>query len=326
MNHSPDTPPNRLLEGHAGVTVITGKPQAVSDQTQFRSGMALAVAGTFLFALKSIFIKLAFAAGADATTLLMFRMTYALPFYAAVLWKLRRTAAPTPTGPFDWFQSLTLGFLGYYLASYLDLSGLQYVSAQMERLTLFTYPTMVAFLAWMFLGEKIDRRIIAAIILSYLGVALMYSQERSLTEGSQVGLGIALVFGAAISYSVYILFAKPTMQRIGSRQFTSLAMIGSTFFVGVHFFITHSLSDLLDADPMVHVYGIVLAFVCTVLPSFMINEAILRIGATRTTVVGSVGPVLTMGLAILVLAEPTSISHIAGMGIAILGVSLVAKK
>ena len=318
MHHPLDRPVN--------ATANVGKPQAMSDLSRFRSGMALAIGGTFLFALKSIFIKLAFAAGADATTLLMLRMTYALPFYAAVLWKLRQSATRTSIGRLDWFQSLMLGFLGYYLASYLDLSGLQYVSAQMERLTLFTYPTMVAFLAWMFLGEKIDRRIVAAIILSYLGVALMYSQERSLTEGSRVGLGIALVFGAALSYSLYILFAKPTMQRIGSRQFTSLAMIGSTFFVGVHFLITHSLSDLLAANSMVHVYGIVLAFVCTVIPSFMINEAILRIGATRTTVIGSVGPVLTMGLAILVLAEPTSISHFAGMGIAILGVSLVAKK
>jgi drug/metabolite transporter (DMT)-like permease len=288
--------------------------------------MALAVAGTFLFALKSIFIKLAFAAGADATTLLMFRMSYALPFYAAVLWKLSQSDNRTPMARSDWGQSLMLGFLGYYLASFLDLSGLQYVSAQMERLTLFTYPAMVAFLAWMFLGETINRRIIAAIILSYLGVALMYSQERHLTEGTQVGLGVAMVFGAALSYSLYILFAKPTMQRIGSQQFTSLAMIGSTFFVAIHFFITHSLSDLTQASSMVHVYGLVLAFVCTVLPSYMINEAILRIGATRTTVIGSVGPVLTMGLAILVLAEPTSINHFAGMGIAILGVSLVAKK
>ena len=135
-----------------------------------------------------------------------------------------------------------------------------------------------------------------------------------------------LVFGSALSYSFYILFAKPTMQQIGSRQFTSLAMIGSTFFVVVHFATTQPFSSFTEANPLVYVYGIVLAFVCTVIPSFMINEAIMRIGATRTTVIGSVGPVLTMLLAILVLHEPSSLQHFLGMAVAIYGVSLVARK
>ncbi|WP_145177873.1 DMT family transporter [Rubripirellula lacrimiformis] len=301
-----------------------GIRQAADDR--FRSGVTLAIAGTFLFALKSIFIKLAFAAGADATLLLTVRMVLAFPFYVVVLILLRRKSDCPPISRTDLLRSLMLGFLGYYLASYLDLSGLEYISAQMERLTLFTYPAMVAILAWLFLGEMIDRRIIAAIVFCYLGVYLMYGQERSLDGGQNVPKGVLLVIGAALSYSLYILFAKPTMQRIGSREFTSLAMIGSTFFVGVHFALTHQVSDAIGAAPIIYVYGAVLAFVCTVLPSFMINEAIVRIGATRTTVIGSVGPVLTMGLAIAVLGEPTSLQHLAGMGIAIAGVSLVAKK
>ncbi|TWU48886.1 EamA-like transporter family protein [Rubripirellula tenax] len=293
---------------------------------RFRSGVVLAIVGTFLFALKSIFIKLAFAEGVGATLLLTLRMFLALPFYVFVFWSLRSRADRKPIATSDLVRSLGLGFLGYYLASYLDLSGLEYISAQLERLTLFTYPAMVALLAWLFLGEKIDRRIIAAIALCYFGVVMMYGQEQALTSSSDVRFGVALVVGAALSYSFYILFAKPTMQRIGSREFTSLAMIGSTFFVGVHFAITDPIASVLNVNPIVYVYGFVLAFVCTVLPSFMINEAIVRIGATRTTVIGSVGPVLTMGLAIGILGEPTSIQHIGGMVIAILGVSFVAKK
>lgn len=328
----PSCPTGRPATSHTRKTVqLTDSTSSDAARTsesaaQFRSGMLLAILGTFLFALKSIFIKLAFAEGVGATLLLTLRMSLAFPFYVLVFWKLRSRSDKKPISRTDIARSLGLGFLGYYLASYLDLSGLELISAQLERLTLFTYPAMVALLAWMFLGETIDRRIIMSIVLCYLGVLLMYGQEQTLTSGSDVRQGVALVIGAALSYSFYILFAKPTMQRIGSREFTSMAMIGSTFFVGVHFAITEPIESLVQANPIVYVYGLLLAFVCTVLPSFMINEAIVRIGATRTTVIGSIGPVLTMGLAIAALGEPTSIQHIAGMAIAIIGVSLVAKK
>jgi drug/metabolite transporter (DMT)-like permease len=289
-------------------------------------GITLAIVGTFLFALKSIFVKLAFAAGANATFLLTLRMTMALPFYIAVFWHLRTRGDRQPLRREHIVRATLLGFLGYYLASYLDLAGLEQITAQLERLTLFTYPAMVAVLAWLFLGEHLNRKIILSIALSYFGVLLMYSQESTFTAVGRTGLGVLLVVGSALSYSFYILFAKPMMQLIGSQQFTSLAMIGSTFFVVFHFVATQPMSMLTQAQPIVYVYGMILAFVCTVLPSFMINEAIMRIGATRTTVIGSIGPVLTMLLAIVVLSEPSSVQHFVGMAIAICGVSLVAVK
>ncbi len=316
-----------------GNTATQSASEAGPIPVQYSWGVTLAVVGTFLFALKSIFIKLAFEAGADATLLLAIRMGMALPFYVVVFVVLLRqrqaksTNCGSPAFPVPIvIRSLLLGFLGYYLASYLDLSGLEYISAQLERLTLFTYPAMVAALAWMFLGEQVNGKILAAIGLSYFGVWLMYGQERSFAPDANTGRGVCLVFGAALSYSLYVLFAKPVMQKIGSREFTSLAMIGSTAFVAVHFLCTHSVRDFFNVPPVVYVYGLVLAFVCTVIPSFMINEAILKIGATRTTVIGSVGPVLTMLLAVVILSEPSSWKHFAGMGIAIVGVSLVAKK
>lgn len=286
----------------------------------------MAIIGTFLFALKSIFIKLAFAAGAEPTLLLMLRLAIALPFYVAVFWRVRVGAGVAPIRIRHVLRALSLGFLGYYLASYLDLSGLQYITAQLERLTLFTYPAIVAVFAWMFLGERLNRTIILSIALCYFGVALMYGQEQSLGAGANVGWGVFLVAGSAVSYSIYTLFAKSTMKLIGSRQFTSLAMIGSTVFVGIHFIATEPLTTLTSAKPIVFAYGFVLAIVCTLLPSFMVNEAIMRIGATRTAVIGSAGPVLTMVLAIAVLGEPSSTGHFAGMAIAIVGVSLVARK
>lgn len=300
-------------------------------QATFRSGFLLAIAGTFLFALKSIFIKLAFTAGAEPLLLLMLRMSIALPLYIIVLWQTKLAAgkplAGKPhVGKLPLVKTFALGFLGYYLASYLDLMGLQYITAQLERLTLFTHPAIVAVLAWLFLGEALNRRVILAILLCYAGVMLMYSQEQSGGSNTNVGKGVLLVAAAALSYSLYVIFAKPTMRQIGSRRFTSIAMIGSAVFVGIHFGATRSLDALVTAEPVVYLYGVILAFICTVIPSFMINEAIMRIGATRTAIVGSSGPVLTMLLAIFVLGEPSSTLRFLGMAVAIGGVSLVARK
>ncbi|GAB5404176.1 MAG: DMT family transporter [Aureliella sp.] len=302
----------------------TTNEETSAGQLDWRLGVVLAIAGTFLFALKSIFIKLAFEAGANATELLTLRMAFSLPFYFAVWLRINRLNQPTNYS--IKIKAVLLGFLGYYLASYLDLQGLNYISAQLERLTLFTYPAIVAVLAWAFLGEQLNKRIISSIVLSYLGVALMYWRESGFQGGDHQALGVALVIGAAVSYSLYVLFAKPTMQVIGSRHFTSLAMMGSSLFVGVHFLVTQNAREILQLSPSVYAYAIVLAIGCTVIPSFMINEAIMRIGATRTTVIGSVGPVLTLLLAVLILREPTSVLHWLGMLLALIGVSLVSRK
>ena len=305
------------------------EPAENEPDHQLVSGFGLAIFGTFLFALKSIFIKLAFAQGVGAIHLLTIRMVFALPFYLVILgWVVskRRNSSASRFTKGIVVRALAIGFLGYYLASILDFVGLQFITAQLERLTLFTYPTMISILAWLYLGESLGRRTIAAIILTYVGVLLMYGQERVISDSADVSLGVALVFGAALSYSLYVLLAKPTMQQIGSRSFTSLAMIGSTFFVAVHYLCVIPVSEFFTAKPIVYVYGLVLALVCTVLPSFMINEAILRIGATRASIVGSLGPAVTMVLAIVVLSEPSSVQHFVGMLVTIAGVSLVAKK
>lgn len=304
-------------------------PTARSASRGFYSGIALAIGGTFLFALKSILIKLAFANGVGPSELLMLRMLLAAPFYVAMLVWLRTRPARehTPSDSRGWIaRAMALGFLGYYLASYLDLCGLEYISAQLERLTLFTYPTMVAVLAWTFLGESLGPRVILALTMSYGGIALMYGQESLQSEQGKTAMGVWLVLGSALSYSLYVLFAKPTILKLGSRRFTSWAMIGSTIFVSIHFSTYYVFSSLLQFPTQIYLYASLLAFGCTVIPSFMINEAIARIGATRTTVIGTVGPVVTMLLAIAVLSEPTSWQHFAGMAVAVGGVSLVAKK
>ena len=211
-----------------------------SESSGWTIGVVFAVVGTFLFALKSIFIKLAYLEGASADEVLLLRMLLAAPFYLGMLVYLKKRTTQKTSAALNTRNIATmmaLGFLGYYLASYLDLAGLVSISAQLERLTLFTYPTMIAILAWIFLGEAITKAIIVSLLLCYLGLWIMYGQEIAHADlsGSEVTKGVLLVLGSALSYSIYVILAKPMIQKFGSRFFTSVAMLGSTLFVIIHF-------------------------------------------------------------------------------------------
>ncbi len=290
----------------------------------FQSGLLLAIIGTALFSIKSIFIKLAYQEGVDTTTLLSLRMLIALPFYLLILiWLLRKPETKKPL-PKEFLAIFGLGFIGYYLSSYLDLEGLNYISAQLERLTLYTYPIMTALLSWFFLREVITKRLMFALVLTYTGVLLLYLHESMLT-GINATIGVVLVAAAALSMSFYLVLSKKIISNLGSSLFTSIVMLSSTVFVLIHFLFTNEIQDLL-INNTAWIYVFMLAIFSTVLPSFMINEAIARIGAARTTIVGTVGPIFTIILAVFLLGEPFGWVHLAGVLLVIFGVSLLGKK
>ncbi|RVU83731.1 DMT family transporter [Leucothrix sargassi] len=300
-----------------------------TDQAKnIRIGLLLAAFGTGLFAMKSIFIKLAFQEGIDTSTLLALRMLVALPFYVGMLfWLLTKQQDRKPIPSLkQWLIVCGLGFLGYYLASYLDIEGLNYITAQLERLTLYTYPLITTVLGWLFLKDVITKRIILALLVSYAGIMLLYLYEANL-EGANVSKGVLLVLGSALSFSCYIVFSKPFISQLGSRLFTCIAMIASAVYAFVHFAMTsHALGDLFSVTSMAWLYVFLLAIVCTVLPSFMVTEAISRIGPAKTSIVGTAGPVFTIALAVLLLDEPFGWYHLAGMLLVMGGVSLLGKK
>ena len=297
---------------------------AAGVQQHFRTGFWLAIVGTALFALKSIFIKLAYAHGVDTTTLLTLRMLLALPFYAGILvWLLRQPACIRPL-PLEFVQVLGLGFMGYYLASWLDMEGLQSISAQLERLTLYTYPIMTTLLGWALLRERITWRIVLALVFTYGGVVLLYAHEAA-TGSANAALGVSLVAAAALTFAFYVVFSKGLIGKFGSLLFTSLAMLSSTVFIFVHFVWSHPLTDLAVA-PMVWFYAVLLSIFSTLLPSFMVSEAIARIGAARTSIVGTAGPIVTIGLAVLVLDEAFGWVHLMGMALVLVGVGLLGRR
>lgn len=296
------------------------------EANNFRIGLFFAIAGTALFSLKSIFIKLAFLEGIDATTLLTMRMLIAFPFYLVILWYAMKTR-PQRAAELNnqtVLKVLVLGFLGYYLASYLDFEGLAYISAQLERLTLFTYPVMVAILSWVFFREKITLRILSALVISYIGVSFLYFNESPDTS-RHVALGTTLVALAALSFSLYVIFSKRLISKLGSLIFTSVAMLSSTIFVLIQFFATHEMVDM-NVSAKLWFLAALLAIFSTLIPSFFTSEAIHRIGATRTSIMGSVGPVVTIVLAVNLLGEDFGSPQVVGLILVLLGVSFLRTK
>jgi drug/metabolite transporter (DMT)-like permease len=284
-------------------------------------GVALAFVGAAFFSLKGVTTKLIYAYGVDAVTLLALRMLFSLPFFiAAAAWSRREAAAPI--APRDRWLIVVLGLLSYYAASFLDFLGLQFISATLERLTLYLYPTVVLILSALFLKARIRGLEIAALVLSYAGIALV------LVVGGQVGganvpLGAALVFGSAVTYSVYLVAGTQVIRRIGSMRFTAYGMTAASVVCVAQFVLLRPL-DALVLPWSAYGWFVVLAIVHTVLPVFMTAEALKRIGATQVAIIGAVGPVTTMAVDWMVLGERLAALQVVGAGLVLAGVLLVS--
>jgi drug/metabolite transporter (DMT)-like permease len=284
----------------------------------------MAIVGVLGFSFKAILIKLAYAwAPIDAVTLLALRMIYATPFFLLMaLWSTRGRGTP-PMVRRDWMAILWLGFIGYYLASLLDFMGLQYVTAALERLMLYLYPTIVVVISAIFLKQRITGRILLALALSYAGILLVFARDLSLARDAHaLWLGGALVFASSFFYALYLVGAGPVIARLGSLRFIALAMLTSAVFVFLQFAATRPVSALV-LPVRIQLLTLAMAVFATVLPTYLIAEAIKRIGANRTSLVGSLGPVFTIGLGFWILGEPLHWIQLGGAALVLTGVALV---
>lgn len=291
-------------------------------QTYFLNGFLLAIIGTALFSLKSIFIKFLYLEGLDSDSVITMRMAIALPIYLMIFFWLQKKQPST-----EYKSHLPmiafLGFIGYFLSSWLDLKGLEYISAQLERLTLFTYPIMVAVLGALFFKTPLTRYIVYSLLMTYIGLLFVFVEELKFS-GENTVLGTTLVFLAATSFAFYVLLGKKVISQVGSQVFTSLAMSISSVFVLVYFATFHDFSTL-EITHEAWFWLFMLAIFSTVVPSYMIAEAIHQIGPAKTGIVGALGPVMTMGFAVWLLSEPFTLFHLIGLVLVVAGVSILSK-
>jgi drug/metabolite transporter (DMT)-like permease len=296
----------------------------VSTSSYRAWGVALALVGVLAFSVRPILIKLAYAYVTDPVTLIALRMVFSLPFFVAMAFWVRRDRARTPLTRRDWWAVLFLGFLGYYLASFLDFLGLQYISAGLGRLMLFLYPTITVLLSALFLRKYVSRRDIVALVISYAGLALVLSQGFA-GDNRNLMLGALLVFGSALCYAVYLVSSSQVVTRIGSVRFTAYATSVASLLCILQFLLLRPLSAL-QLPPQVYGLAIAMALGCTVLPVFVTSEALRRIGANQVAIIGAAGPVTTIFLGWLGLEESMTLLQIAGAVLVLAGVLLVTIK
>ena len=219
---------------------------------------------------------------------------------------------------------LLLGFIGYYLSSFLDFWGLQYISAGLERLILFTNPTIVVAISALFLARPITRRVAIALLVSYAGLGLAYWHDLAISDDTSALLtGTGLVFMSAICYAVYMVLGTGLTRRIGSMRFTAYMMLVATGFVMAQFFIMRPLSAL-DLPMKLYAYSACLAVFSTAVPVWMMAEALKRIGASDASMIGSVGPVLTIFLGAAFLGEQISALQLVGAALVLGGVAMIS--
>jgi len=286
-------------------------------------GILLAIGGVVAFSIRPLLIKIAYVYAPDPVTLLALRMIFSLPFFlAAALWVGRR-GATTPLQRRDMLNVAALGFIGYYLASFLDFLGLQYVSAGLGRLILFLYPTIVVLLSALFLGQRVRPRDAAALVICYAGISLVLSV--AIGHNPNLPLGAALVFAGSVMYAVYLVAGTEVIHRVGALRFSAYALLVASLCAIVQFLAVRPLSTL--ALPVeVYVVAFVMATVSTVLPVFMTSEALRRIGANHVAILGALGPVTTVFLGWLGLDEQLAPLQILGGILVLMGVVLVSVK
>jgi drug/metabolite transporter (DMT)-like permease len=304
---------------------MTIEPDAAPAQARAAGGdlplgYAFAAIGALLFSTKAVIVKLAYGYDVSPETLIALRAAFSLPFYLTIgmfAWhRGRQKNGPVSAALIG--KAMLVGVIGVWFASYADFIGLTYISAQFERLILFTYPVFVVLFGALFFNQRIRPRALAALGVSYLGLAAIFTENLAV-EGESVVIGAGLVVVAAIAFALYQFMAKDVIARMGPGLFTCIAMTGAGLAAFASFFATQDARGLFVSGPLLG-YVILLAVGATVLPSFFMNAALHRISAHANAAIGILGPVATMLLAVAVLGEPLTAIGVLGSALVLAGV------
>lgn len=292
------------------------------NPSAYVTGLMLAILAACGFASKAIFVKLAYRYGVDGTTLVTIRLLLVLPFIS-----IMRLFRRGPTKPLAWSDRamiLLLGILGYYLASLFDFIGLETVSASIERLVLCLYPTLTVLLSAWLMKTTISRRMWLSMLLTYLGMVIVLLPDFA---GARLNLvGLLFVVASTVSYALYLTRSPPVIKRIGSMRFAELALSMSALSMFIHYALTRPLHHLVVQPLPVWGYGLIMALLSTVLPLYALAAAMARIGAGKTALIGSVGPILTIFMSIGILNEHLTPLQWVGVSVVLIGIWLVGQR
>ncbi|WP_336722962.1 DMT family transporter [Acinetobacter soli] len=292
-----------------------------------QTGSLCAIFAAFLFSTKAIFIKQAYALSplVDATTLMVLRMGSALPFFILICWLNRHHNQGIHIK--DWLILVFAGLLGYYFASWLDFVGLMFISASLERIILFLYSTLTVLASSLIYRQKLNAKTWFAIFLSYGGTVLVMLQEGKIAPSQgNLWIGCSVVFASTVAFAAYLLLTPHLIKKFGSWNFNGLALSVACVGTLLHFIIgtTHPIDTLMQLPTGDWLYGIGLGFFVTVLPTALLMQSIQRLGASQSAIIASIGPILTIILAVLFLNEHLNLWQWIGCGLNIVGILMIS--
>jgi drug/metabolite transporter (DMT)-like permease len=302
----------------------------MEQQTQQKiswAGILIMLAGSLFFSTKAVIVKYAFKHTAiDAISLLALRMLFSLPFYLIMAWLAYKNEPQKKLTQKQWLYILLLGIFGYYLSSLFDFLGLKFISAGIERLILFLYPTFVILIntvVFKVRGSKIQW---VAVALTYIGVVLAYLGELTIEANNPHFLtGSLLIFLCAITFAVYTVGSGRLIPAVGPTKFTAYAMLFSTIGIFLHFIVAGNYTLLHNGNNYIG-YGFLIAIVATVIPSWLVAVGTKKTGANNAAIISTIGPVSTILQAHFILGEPIYALQITGTVLIVTGVLLIGWK
>lgn len=292
-------------------------------------GLIFTLLGAFLFSAKGVLAKWAMPLGADALDILGLRMAFAVPIYIGLVWfqskknkQLEVSEQKKSLTTIQWRKILFLGFIGYYLSSMLDFHGLQYVSAGLERMIIFLYPSFVLILSVLIGKERFNGRNFVALFCSYVGIAFVYLGDTDFDP--EMGLyGSLLILTSAFVFAIFLIVGEGLIKEIGPARFTNYGMIVAGILVLSHFFLAgHSF----NFSNKVYLAGFLLGVFGTVIPSYCMNKGISILGSSRASIFSTFGPISTLALGVIVLGESFGVLETIGITFVISSGFFVKKK
>ena len=300
---------------------MTALPNSIQKQYL---GIFLGICSAACFSTKAIMVKYAYMYCADTVFILFLRLFFSLPVYIILAYIYSKNAT-SPITRKQWIWIILLGIIGYYLSSLFDFIGLKYISASLERLILFIYPTLIVVLNTIMFGSKLQRKDYLALGLTYIGIFFIYMGNSESTTENLI-IGSVLVFTCALTYAFYIVGTGRLIPVIGAQRYTSYVMIVSTISVMIHQSIVNGIPDFTHTATPILWIGFAMAIIATVIPSLTLAQSIKLIGTEKSSIIATLGPVFTIALANFFLKEAFTIRQAIGTVFIIAGVWIVGKK
>lgn len=280
-------------------------------------GILLALAGCILFSVKPVLVKIAYQYGGDATSIMTLRAFSSLPLYLITLLYLCRTKENRTKVQLHGLKAASIGVMGYYLASFLDIASLEFITAQLERLLIFLFPTFVVLISWVLYKQKPTRAVVWSALLGYLGISFIIIHDFH-TLGDSVLFGSSLAVGSALVFAFYLVWSKPLITQLGSSLFTSIGMGSAGVAILIHLVLSGA--SINDWSQDLIVTGVLLGIFCTVLPSYLVAAAMARLTPTTLSLTSNIGPAITAGIAVIVLDELFTVWHAIGLILVVVSV------